>query len=137
MKRRNNGRGEINTLQNHFTAYLTKSVQRGRGRYLEQLHQLATREYSCDFQEHPVETAVTPDLLADLSIWEVVESEALLRALITLEPRDLEVLFALILYGQTPAEVARMLGLSYQGAMAVYYRAKKKLRKILKGGGQS
>ena len=24
MKRRNNGRGEINTLQNHFTAYLTK-----------------------------------------------------------------------------------------------------------------
>ena len=84
-----------------------------------------------------METAVTPDLLADLSIWEVVESEALLRALITLESRDLEVLFALILYGQTPAEVARMLGLSYQGAMAVYYRAKKKLRKILKGGGQS
>ena len=77
MTQRNDGRGEINSLQNPFTAYLTVAVRRCKSRYLE-------------------------------------------------------VLLDLIVYEMKPAELAQKLGLTYQGAMAVYYRARKKLLQQLK-----
>ena len=132
MNRRNNGHGEINSLQNHFTAYLTVAVRRCKKKFLDDQYKLALYEPSYDFQETPLDTAEESDLLAGLPLMDVLESEALYRALKSMPPRDLEVLFDLIIYEMKPAELAHKLGLSYQGAMAVYYRAKKKLLQQLK-----
>lgn len=132
MTQRNDGRGEINSLQNHFTAYLTVAVRRCKSRYLEDLRKLAVYEPSYDFQETPIDTADEPDLLAGLSPMDVVENEALYRALKAMTSRDLEVLFDLVICEMKPAELANKLGLSYQGAMAIYYRAKKKLIQRMK-----
>lgn len=132
MNQRNDGRGEINFTQNRFTAYLLESERRCKNRFLRAQHKLALCEPSYDFQETPIDTAEEIDLLADLSLMDVLENEALYHALRAMAPRDLEVLLDLIVYEMKPAELAHKLGLSYQGAMAVYYRAKKKLFERMK-----
>ena len=132
MTQRNYVRGGINSLQNPFTAYLTVAVRRCNSRYMEYLRKLAVYVPSYDFQDTPIDTADEPDLLAGLSPMDVVENEALYRALKAMTSRDLEVLFDLVICEMKPAELANKLGLSYQGAMAIYYRAKKKLIQRMK-----
>lgn len=132
MTQRNDGRGEINSLQNHFTAYLTVAVWRCKSRYLEDLRKLAVYEPSYDFQETPLDSTEEPDLLSGLPLMDTIENKAVYRALKSMAPRDLEVLLDLIVYEMKPAELAQKLGLTYQGAMAVYYRARKKLLQQLK-----
>ncbi len=134
MYRRNDGRGEVNSLQNHFTAYLSVAASRFKRRYLEQQNLRLSREPSCDFQDMAMEPAEEPDMLAGLPLTDLLENEALLQALNAMTPRDREVLLDLIVYEMKPAELARKLGLSYQGAMSVYYRAKRKLLEKVKGG---
>ena len=73
-------------------------------------------------------------MLAGLPLTDLLENEALLQALSAMTPRDREVLLDLIVYEMKPVELARKLGLSYQGAMSVYYRAKRKLLEKVKGG---
>ena len=136
MFRRNDGRGEANSLQNHFTAYLSVAVERFKRRYMEQLNLRLFREPNCDFQETPLESAEEPDMLAGLPVTDLLESEAIFQALRSMTPRDREVLLNLIVYEMKPAELARKLGLSYQGAMSVYYRAKKKLLEKMIDGDQ-
>ena len=75
-------------------------------------------------------------MLAGLPVTDLLESEAIFQALRSMTPRDREVLLNLIVYEMKPAELARKLGLSYQGAMSVYYRAKKKLLEKMKDGDQ-
>lgn len=135
MNYRNDGRGEINSLQNRFTAYLRTAAERYRKNYLDRLHTLLAQEPSHDFQEQPLESAEDPDMLAGLSLMDITENEALLHALQRLTPRDLEVVLDMVFYDKRPAELARKLGLSYHGAMAVYYRALKKLRKHMEQEG--
>lgn len=69
MTQRNDGRGEINSLQNHFTAYLTVAVRRCKSRYLEDLRKLAVYEPSYDFQETPLDSTEEPDLLSGPPSW--------------------------------------------------------------------
>lgn len=134
MKLQNDGYGKSSSLQNRFTAYLQVAVGRCKKRYLNGLHTLLFREPSHDFQEEPMECAEEPDLMAGLSLMDTAENEAFLSALRNLPPRDLKVLLDVILRDKQPAELSEDLGLSYQGAMAVYYRALKKLRKQLEKG---
>ena len=123
MYQRNDGRGEVNSLQNHFTAYLSVAASRFKRRYLEQQNLRLSQAPSCDFQETPIEPAKEPDMLAGLPLTDLLKSEALLQALGTITPRDREVLLDLIVYEMMPAE----LGVSYQGTTSVYYLAKRKL----------
>ena len=134
MYRRNDGREEVHSLQNHFTAYLSVAVTRFKRRYLERQNLHLSREPSCDFQETALEPVEEPDMLAGLPLTDLLENEALLQALRAMTPRDREVLLDLVVYEMKPAELARKLGLSYQGAMSVYYRAKRKLLEKMKGG---
>lgn len=136
MYRRNDGCGEANSLQNHFTAYLTVAVDRCKSRYVERRNLQLFREPSYDFTEAVFEPAEDPDMLSGLPLADLIESEVLLHALRSMSPRDRDVLLDLIVFEMKPAQLARKLGLSYQGAMSVYYRAKKKLLEKLKGGGQ-
>ncbi len=136
MYRRNDGRGEINSLQNRFTAYLTVAADRCKSRYVEQRNLRLFREFSYDFADTSFEPAEEPDMLAGLPLADLIESESLLQALLSMSPRDREVLLDLIVFEMKPAALAHKLGLSYQGAMSVYYRARKKLLEKLKGGDQ-
>ena len=136
MYRRNDGRGEINSLQNRFTAYLTVAVERCKSRYVEHQNLRLFREPSYDFTETMFEPAEEPDMLAGLPLSDLIESAAILQALRSMSPRYREVLLDLVIFEMTPAELARKLGLSYHGAMSVYYRARKKLLENLKGGDQ-
>lgn len=135
MNYRNDGRGEIDSLQNRFTAYLRTAVERYTKHYLDQLHTLWAQEPSHDFQEQLLERAEEPDMLAGLSLMDTTENTALLHALQSLTPRDLEVVLDMVFYDKRPADLAGKLGLSYHGAMAVYYRALKKLRKHMEQEG--
>ena len=136
MYRRNDGRGEVNSLQNHFTAYLSVAVDRCKSRYMERRNLRLFRELSYDFAETLFESAEEPDMLAGLPLTDLIENTVLLQALRSMSPRDLKVLLDLIIFEMEPDELARELGLSYQGVMSVYYRAKKKLLEKLKDGGQ-
>lgn len=137
MHQHNDGYSDSDSLQRYFTAYLQVAVKRSKGRYLHEQYRIASMEPSCDFQDRLSGAEEEPDLLAGLPSMDVLENERLLRALRSLNARDLETLLDLIVYDMTPAELSRKLGLNYQGAMAVYYRAIKKVRKLLEGGEQS
>lgn len=134
MHQRKDKRGESDSMQGQFTAYLDVSTDRSKDRYLTRLHRLTAHEVTRDFQEEPIEGSEDTDLLADLPFLDILENEAILCALQSMSARDREVLLDLIVYEMKPVELARKLGLSYQGAMAVYYRARNALRKKLKGG---
>lgn len=134
MYLRNDGRGEVDSLQNHFTAYLSVAALRFKRRYLAQQALRLSREPSCDFQDTVLEPAEEPDMLAGLPLTDLLESGSLLQALRAMTPRDRQVLLDLIVYERKPAELACKLGLSYQGTMSVYYRAKRKLLEKVKGG---
>ena len=117
MHQRKDKRGESDSMQGQFTAYLDVSTDRSKDRYLTRLHRLTAHEVTRDFQEEPIEGSEDTDLLADLPFLDILENEAILCALQSMSARDREVLLDLIVY-----------------EMKVYYRARNALRKKLKGG---
>lgn len=129
MKRKKSVGNKPDDLQNIFTAYLSKAVYRRRGEYI---HHAAQRQ--------KFETLLDDTSLADLcdtaedqagfsSLWMQIESEALLPALKTLNPRERVVLLARVLEEKPFRQIAAPLGMSSMGAAAAYYRALQKLRK--------
>ena len=50
MKRQNDGKDEINALQNQFTAYLLVAVRRQKFAYIDKQNKLNGRELSVDYQ---------------------------------------------------------------------------------------
>ena len=129
----NDGTSEDDVIYNKFTAYLTEGIWRCKVSYSQRRYRISVR------QDHDVEVediaspSAESEMLNRLSLLDRLESEMLYLALKELRQRELDLLFDLVVYEMKPAEIARKLGMSYQGAMAIYYRALKKLRKRMKG----
>ena len=115
MRRRNNGTGEINTLQNEFTAYLLVALRRQKK---------ADDEFA-DERSHDGVTAGAS--------MRCMENDDLLQALERLTARERYILFQRVLEGRSYEELSGPLGLRYSGTAAAYRRIIQKLRKELRG----
>lgn len=128
MWHKNNGQSEDEILQNRFTAYLSKAIQRQRKEYI--LHAIRQKQIEkllgelaeiqkCDFAWE--EWNELPLLMR-------LENESLLYALKGLTERERYVLLARILDERSFEEIANRMGMSYKGAATIYYRALQKIR---------
>lgn len=134
MRKRNDGTDEVNAVQNRFTAYLVKAVQRQKYQYLKKLFQHQGQESSIDPTENPELWPEEVDMLAGLPPLAQIENQRLLYALVNLTERERYILLAHILDERDFTALAGELGLGYKGAAALYYRAVQKVRKSIGGG---
>ena len=124
MWQRNNGKGEVNILQNKFTRFLLTTIDRDKATYLD-------RQLKKTVRELPTEQDDIKSLLeTDLHMW---ESLVLEEALGELTKRDCYILLARVLERKSYDDLANELGLGYKGVAAAYYRALHKLRCALRG----
>lgn len=124
MRFQNNGKGDINILQNRFTAYLSTSLRRRKSSYLCSLSRLKRHETTSDFSD------IVPGASDETELCHLYqfENDDLAAALEQLLERDRYILLARVLEKQDFKFLARKLGLSYKGVSTAYYRA---IHKIL------
>lgn len=122
MWQRNNGKGEINILQNQFTRYLVRAIELDKAKYLDRHIKLVVREIP-----------TKPDDINALSGTEIqmLEIVALEQALKEISKRDRYIFLARILDKRSYDELAAELGLGYKGVSSVYYRVLQKIKKAL------
>ena len=133
MQQRIDGLEESNRLQNHFTAYLIKAIQRQKKDYMNKKKRLLEHEVSDDFLEEVDSSQNTLELLEQLPVLMCLENEALLEAIESLNELERNILFARVLERCTYDELAQKLGLRYKGVSTAYYRVIQKLRRKLRG----
>ncbi len=126
MFTKNNGSDEHDILQNQFTAFLTAAIGNARIDYLKARirrlqRELITEEYEILFSQETDYIEVISD------------NDALRNAMQEIKEKERYVVLARILDEKGFDEIAKDLGLGYKGAAAIYYRAIKKLKKILGG----
>lgn len=130
MRRRNDGTGAVNALQNRFTAYLLVAVRRQKYAYMNKQNRVNGHEVLVDYQS---------EQFADGSIgtripMQQMEDSALMQALEQLTARERYILFGRVLGERSYEELSGPLGLRYNGIAAAYRRVIQKLRKELGGG---
>ena len=128
-----NETSEDNVVQYKFTAYLDVAIWRYKWHYTERMYRIADLQDTYDLEQDIAAESADSDILDALPLLDILESESLYLALKELKRRELDLLFDLIVYEMKPSEIARKLGMTYHGAMSIYYRALQKLRKRLKG----
>lgn len=122
--------GEINALQNQFTAYLLTALKRKKRDYMNKEEKLGDRESPVDFQ-----TAQFPDdTFSGMDSAPLAGDHALMEALGRLTARERYILFEHILNERSYDALAESLGLRYNGVASAYHRVIQKLRKELGGG---
>lgn len=134
MRQRNDGQGEVNALQNRFTAYLLIAVKRQKRDYIQKRNQIKNNEVSITpGMEETMEYCVDNDPMEHLSPMEQMEDMALMDALKRLPEKERYVLFGRLLNKSEYEALGEELGLRYSGVAAIYRRVIKKLRKELGG----
>lgn len=128
--------GEDGDLQNQFTAYLVRAVQRKRREVIHKQIRRQEMEVVTDLQEYwdsIGSRSIQPEEMADYittSFQEMsFENVRLEHALQKISERDRYVLFAKIIEERSLEEIAVELGIGYKGLAAIYYRAIQKIRK--------
>lgn len=121
-----NDNSEINSLQNQFTAYLSKSIKRRRIQYLISMNKVYIYETDIDSYQHYI--TIQTDYIQHIN-----DSDILERALKIIKEKERYILLAHVIEGKTFAEIAMELHMGYKGVAAAYYRVLEKLRKIIGG----
>lgn len=129
MLPRNNGKGEVNVLQNQFTAYLLTAIHRKKDAVLRKRRRVSRYEESVDFQSIPPEDQMV--YVQKFPLEEAFENAALEMVLEQLSPRDRYIFLARVLDKRSYEELGEEFGLGYQGAAAVYHRVIKKIRNAM------
>lgn len=134
MRRRNDGQGEVNALQNRFTAYLLVAVKRQKRDYIQKRNQIKNNEVPITPEvDKTMECCVDNGPMEHLPPMEQMEDAALMDALKRLSEKERYVLFGRLLNESEYETLGETLGLRYSGVAAIYRRAIKKLRKELEG----
>ena len=132
MWQKNDGQNEADKLQNRFTAYISVAIQRRRNAYIMQ----SVRQQQLEsLTENPVsgsEYDILDDILGELPLLMQLENDKLLYALKELDERERQIFLARVLDDKSFEELAGVIGLSYKGVAAVYYRALRKIRNRMK-----
>ena len=132
MWQKNDGQNEADKLQNRFTAYISVAIQRRRNAYIMQ----SVRQQRLEtLTENPVsvgEYDILDDILGELPLLMQLENDKLLYALKELDERERQIFLARVLDDKSFEELAGVIGLSYKGVAAIYYRALRKIRNRMK-----
>lgn len=133
MWQRNNGKEEVEKLQNRFTAYLVTAVRRKRAAYMNQRNKLIQMEYATERDNWNYQESVYHDMLEELPLLMHLENDRLFYALKYLNERERYIFLERVLNEMSFEELASELGLSYKGVAAIYYRTVQKIKKQMKG----
>lgn len=126
MKRQNDGKDEINALQNQFTAYLLVAVRRQKFAYIDKQNKLNGRELSVDYQlVQFADNSIESNQCMGTPIQQM-EDTALMQALEHLTARERYILFERVLGERSYKELSGSLGLRYNGTVAAYRRMYKR-----------
>lgn len=132
MWQKNDGQNESDQLQNRFTAYISVAIQRRRNAYIMQ----SVRQQQLEtLTENPVsngEYDILDDILGELPLLMQLGNDKLLHALKELDERERQIFLARVLDEKSFEELAGVIGLSYKGVAAIYYRALRKIRNRMK-----
>lgn len=126
-----NNRDIREEVQIRFTGYVIQAVKRTQRDYLISLYRHTDREVLTE-EIYTVGKTLEQDVMDQMPIWETIEDDALLYALKKLNKQERYILLGRILDDSSFHVLGAKQGLSYKGAAAVYYRAIKKLRRIIK-----
>ncbi len=125
----NDGKGEVNILQNQFTRYLVIAIERRKADIQKKKDRLNYYEQVNEDLDRNADTATGKDILDSPGFSMVFENPALEHALQKLGKRDRYILFMRVLEERDFEELADEVGLKYKGVAAVYYRTIRKIRK--------
>lgn len=128
MWKKNSGQTEQEILQNRFTAYLSKAIQRRRKNYLEQVGRRKEETLSEEMITN-MGIFMEQDAINELPLIMQLENDTLFYALKSLNERERHVFLAKVLDEKNFNTLALELGLSYKGTATVYYRAVKKMKR--------
>lgn len=129
MTSKNKDTFESNAVQNRFTAYLITAIRRKKADYWKKTEYVQTHELIVGTDE--VFEGEETSYENVINIGEGVQNEALEDALKQLSVRERYIIFARVVDMRGFAEIGAELGLGYQGAAAVYYRAIRKIKKFV------
>ncbi len=129
----NDGKDEVNMVQNRFTKYLVVSVHRKKSAVLQGRRKIRDSENSTDDWDALSGIAVEEDYTQQVSSPLDFENTALSRALAQLKERDRYIFFARVLDEKEFYDLAIELGMGYKGVAAAYYRAIEKIKKEMRG----
>ncbi len=133
MWTRNQGQTADEILQNKFTAYVARAVQRRKKDYLKKMKNY--QDHVCTLDEAEIaESAWIENKAAEkLPILMRIQNEALLDAVLMLSEREQYILLRCALKEKSFTELSQELGMSYKGIAAIYYRAIQKIQRRIGG----
>lgn len=132
MWQRNSGRGEVEKLQNRFTAYLVTAVHRRKKDHIYMKSR--QRQFEYYLEDCPVKLGIEQDILDEIPLLMKLENANLLFALERLNEKERYVFLARVLDEKSFEDLGNELGLSYKGVAAVYYRAIHKIKDHMRRG---
>lgn len=118
-------------LEIRFTGYLIQAVKRTQRDYLMSLYKDSKQEILTE-EIYALGKTLEQEVMEQMPFWETIEDSALLYALKQLNERERYILLGRVLDERSFDVLGVKQGLSYKGAAAVYYRAIKKVRRIIK-----
>lgn len=118
-------------LEIRFTGYLIQAVKRTQRDYLMSLYKDSKKEILTE-EIYALGKTLEQEVMEQMPFWEAIEDSALLYALKQLNERERYILLGRVLDDRSFDVLGVKQGLSYKGAAAVYYRAIKKVRRIIK-----
>ncbi len=133
MWERNDGKGESNILQNQFTVYLNRAIDRKIRQYENSQIRLQQYEIPLEMQDHSKIFLTEPDMILDLPLIDQLGNIKLQQLLKQAKKRDLYIFLAKTLEDRSFVEIADKLSISYNTVTSVYYRMVQRLKKELGG----
>ncbi len=125
MHKRNDEFIDNHVLQNQFTSFLMIAISNARIDYLRSRIRRLQKEL---VTEEEVYFANETDYIELL-----VDNDALDKAMREIKEKERYIVIARVMDEKGFEEIARELGMGYKGVAAIYYRAIKKLNKMLVG----
>lgn len=130
---KNSGKNKDEILKNRFTSYLSTSAQHRRIDYIRELESQITICDLLDTAFYPQSFDLERAALKDVPVLITLENEALLTALLELSEKERYVFLKRVIDDASLEELAEILGISYKGAAAAYYRVIRKLKSKMRG----
>ncbi|MBD5512697.1 MAG: sigma-70 family RNA polymerase sigma factor [Lachnospiraceae bacterium] len=132
MWKRNEGKSEMDILQNRFTRYLVTAVRRQRLLYIKNRNTRISQELPFEMQENQLLLMTEPDMLEMLPLMQKLENQGLRSAISGMKERERYIFLERVLSDKSIAELSIELGMEYKSVATVYYRTVEKIRKHMK-----
>lgn len=129
----NSGNKKDDILKNRFTSYLSRSTQHRRIDYIRELESQITLCELLDTTFYPQSFDLEKEAIRGVPVLITLENELLLTALLELDEKERYILLKRVIDDTSLDELAEILGVSYKGAAAAYYRVVRKLKRKMRG----